>query len=187
MTTGTNADGELGYGAVAKALHWGMVVLIAAQFIVAWEMPEIEWGTEPERLINLHLSLGALLMLLVFFRIGWRLRHPAPPPLPGTPPWQRWAAGSTHLALYALLVVMSVTGWAASSARNWPISLFGAGTLPSLVPEGTKLGFKAGDLHADRLSWVLLGVIGIHVLAALYHHFVRRDLVLRRMLPWRSR
>lgn len=174
------------YGAVAKITHWGMFALVAAQFVVAWEMPQIEWGTKPEFWIDLHLSLGALLVLLIVFRIVWRLTHRTPPPVVGTPVWQRWSAGLTHASLYALLIAMPLTGWAASSVRGWPVTLFGLFKLPALLPQGTKLGFKAGDFHADILGWVLLGVIGLHVLAALYHQFVKRDGVLQRMLPGRS-
>jgi cytochrome b561 len=173
------------YGGVSKLLHWAMFALVTAQLVVAWTMPEIEWGTEPEFLINLHLSLGVLLMLLVIVRLAWRVAHPTPP-LPGTPAWQRWTAGLTHAALYVLLLVLPITGWAAASARGWPVTLFGIFTLPQLVHEGTKFGFKAGDMHADLLSWVLLGLVGVHVVAALYHHFVRQDFVLRRMLPGRN-
>jgi cytochrome b561 len=173
------------YGAVARTLHWAMFALIAAQFTVAWTMPPIEWGTEPEFLINLHLSLGVLLMLLVIVRLAWRFTHPVPPPVPGTPAWQRWAAGATHLALYALLLILPLTGWAAASVRGWPVTLFGLFRLPGLLPRGTKLGFKAGDLHADVISWVLLALVGLHIVAGLYHHFIKRDAVLQRMLPGR--
>jgi len=174
------------YGAVAKVTHWIMFALVAAQFVVAWVMPEIEWGTQPEFWINLHLSLGALLMLLVVFRLAWRLTHSAPRPEAGTPPWQRWSAGATHALLYVLLIVLPITGWAASSVRGWRVTLLGLFDLPALLPKGTKLGFKAGDMHADLLSWALLAVIGLHVFAALYHRFVKRDGVLQRMLPSRT-
>jgi cytochrome b561 len=160
-----------------------MFALVALQFAVAWLMPEIEWGTQPEFWINLHLSLGTLLMLLILFRLAWRLMHAVPRPEPGTPTWQRWSAGATHALLYALLMVMPITGWAASSVRGWRVTLFGLFPLPALLPRGTKLGFKSGDVHADLLSWVLLALIGLHVLAALYHRFVKRDGVLQRMLP----
>jgi cytochrome b561 len=174
------------YGAVAKATHWAMFVLVAAQFVVAWTMPPIEWGTQPEFLINLHLSLGTLLLLLIVFRVAWRLTHPAPPPLDGIPAWQRWGAGLTHAALYLLLIALPITGWAAASVRGWPVTLFGLFELPALLPPRTRIGFKAGDLHADMLSWILLALIGLHVVAALYHRFVKRDGVLERMLPSRT-
>lgn len=101
-------------------------------------------------------------------------------------PWQRWGAGATHGLLYLLLIVLPITGWAASSVHGWHLTPFGLFDLPALLPKGTKLGFKAGDMHADLLSWVLLAIIGLHVLAALYHRFVKRDGVLQRMLPSRN-
>jgi cytochrome b561 len=174
------------YGSIAKATHWLMAALIAAQFVVGWVMPEIERGTKPEFWINLHLSLGTALILLIVFRVLWRLTHRPPPPASSMRPWERWSAGLTHALLYALLIVMPVTGWAAASVRGWPVTLFGLFRLPMLMAEGTKAGFEAGDLHADILSWVLLAVIGMHLLAALYHRFVRRDAVLQRMLPTKT-
>ena len=175
--------GATHYGAVTKLTHWVMFFLIAAQFIVAWVMPPIERGTKPEFWINLHLSLGALLLLLIAFRLAWRVTQDIPPPPGDTPLWQRWSARLTHATLYVLLVVLPLTGWAAASVRGWRVTLFGLFDLPALLPRGTKLGFQAGDVHADILSWVLLAVIGLHVGAALYHRFIKRDNVLQRMLP----
>lgn len=174
------------YGSVAKATHWIMAALVVAQFVVGWVMPEIERGTKPEFWINLHLSLGAALILFIVFRVVWRLTHRPPPMVSSMRPWEKWGAGITHTLLYVLLIVMPVTGWAAASVRGWPVTLFGLLRLPMLLPEGTKVGFEAGDVHCDILSWVLLALIGLHVLAALYHRFVRRDAVLARMMPTKS-
>ncbi len=174
------------YGVVAKSTHWMMFALVAAQFTVAWCMPAIHRGTQPEFWISLHLSLGTLLLLLIVFRLVWRITHAAPPPIPGTPNWQRRIAGATHALLYFVLVAMPVTGWAASSVRGWRVSLFGLFALPDLLPKGSRIGFRAGDVHADILSWVLLALVGLHVCTALYHRFVKRDEVLRRMMPQRT-
>jgi cytochrome b561 len=89
----------------------------------------------------------------------------------------------THFALYGLLLVMSLSGWAAAAARQWPVRAFGFVPLPAIVAPDAKIGFELGDIHADILSWVLLGVIGLHILAALYHRFIKHDAVLKRMLP----
>ena len=171
------------YDPVARAAHWLTFILVAAEFIVGWCMPEIEWGTEPTGLIGIHLVLGGSLVIVVLFRLVWRLTHAAPPPLSSLPGWQRWSAGVTHLALYGLLLVMSLSGWAAAAARQWPVRAFGLFPLPAIVAPEAKIGFELGDIHADTLSWGLLGVIGLHVLAALYHRFIKRDAVLKRMLP----
>src|SRR5258708_850858 len=171
------------YDPVAKAAHWLTFVLVAAEFIVGWCMPEIEWGTEPTGLIGIHLMLGGSLLIVVLFRLAWRLTHTAPPSLSSLPGWQRWSAGVTHFVLYGLLLVMSLSGWAAAAARQWPVRAFGFVPLPAIVAPDAKIGFELGDIHADILSWVLLGVIGLHILAALYHRFIKHDAVLKRMLP----
>jgi cytochrome b561 len=109
--------------------------------------------------------------------------HAPPAAAPGGCAWQKRWSGITHIALYAVLVLMPLTGWASASARNWPIHAFGLIPLPALVSYRAKIGFRLGDVHADVLYWILLGLITLHVGAALYHRFARRDDVLSRMLP----
>jgi len=171
------------YDPVARVAHWLTFILVAAEFTVGWCMPEIEWGTEPTGLIGIHLVLGSSLLIVVLFRLAWRLTHAAPPPPSSLPSWQRWSAGVTHFALYALLLVVPLSGWASASARQWPLRAFGFVPLPAIVAPEAKIGFELGDLHGDILSWVLLSVIGLHILAALYHRFIKHDAVVKRMLP----
>ncbi len=169
------------YDPVAKSLHWLVFALVLVQFVIAWTMPEIRRGVVPERLINLHLSFGVLIMAVVLIRLVWRRLHPVAPANEGIPPWQERLAIAAHWLLYALLLVLPVLGWAAASARDWTVRVFDLVTLPRLVPSEARIGFIAGDVHVV-LSWVLLGLIGLHVAAGLYHYFVRRDRVLQRML-----
>ncbi len=169
------------YGTVSMALHWGVAALIAAQFTVGLIMPEIHRGTKVEFWIGLHLSLGALIILLVLCRIAWRAFHPAPA-LTTLPTWQRMASHATHHSLYALLLVAPVLGWANASSRGWDASLFGILPLPRLVGEGSKIGNEMGDIHVVAV-YTMLALIALHVAAALYHYFVVRDQVLQRMLP----
>lgn len=171
------------YDPVARAAHWLTFILVAAEFTVGWFMPEIEWGTEPRGLIGIHLMLGSSLLIVILFRLAWRLTHAAPPPLSSLPPWQRWSATVTHFALYGLLLIMSLTGWASAAARQWPVRAFGLFRLPAIVAADAKIGYQLGDIHADILTWVLLGVIGLHIIAALYHRFIKHDAVLKRMFP----
>jgi cytochrome b561 len=175
------------YDPVARVAHWLTFALVAAEFTVGWCMPDIEWGTEPTGLIGVHILIGSSLVIVVAFRLLWRLTHAAPPPLATLPAWQKWSATATHLALYGLLLIMLASGWASASARDWPLHAFGFIPLPHIVPAGTRLGFQLGDLHAGTLCWVLLAAIGVHVLAALHHHYIRRDAVLGRMLPSANR
>ncbi|WP_448206950.1 cytochrome b [Azospirillum sp. sgz302134] len=171
-----------GYTPVAMVLHWVMALLLIVQYAIAWTMPEIRRGTQPETLINLHLSFGLLIVILLLCRLAWRLTHPAPPPPAGLPGWQNAASSLIHWLLYLLLVAVPVLGWMNASARGWTVTLFWALPLPSLMAEGSQLGRSSGDVHVV-LSYVLLGAAGLHILAALYHRFVLRDEVLRRMLP----
>jgi cytochrome b561 len=170
-----------GYGGVAKSLHWLIVLLLVVQFALAWTMPEIHRGTRPETLINLHLSVGTVILLVALLRLAWRLRFPVPLVTDNVPRWQHRAAQASHSLLYLLLLLMPLLGWANGSARGWTIDFFGLAALPPLLPENSPLGRELGDVHIWT-SYVLLGFLGLHVAAALYHHFWLRDRVLRRML-----
>jgi cytochrome b561 len=171
------------YDLISQIAHWLTFLLVAAEFTVGWCMPEVEWGTEPVGLIAVHLAIGATLTVVVLFRIVWRFTHRAPRQLSLLPAWQRAAARLTHALLYIVLVAMLGSGWASASARQWPVRAFGIVPLPPILPPETKLGFELGDKHADVISWLLIGLIGVHVLAAIYHQFIKRDGVLDRMLP----
>jgi cytochrome b561 len=171
-----------GYGRVAKGLHWLVVALLALQCAIAWSMPHIRRATEPVGLIDLHLKVGVLILIVVLVRLLWRWRFPVPLPTERMPAWQTVAARATHVLLYAILVALPLLGWANASARGWHVSLFGAVPLPPLVSAESPRGLASGDIHT-AVAWVLLAAVGLHLCAALYHHFVRRDEVLRRMLP----
>lgn len=170
------------YGFGAKLFHWGIVLLVVVQFALAWTMPEIHRDTKPDTLISLHLSVGALIILVMLLRLVWRLLHPTALITEGVPGWQLLSARLTHLALYGLLVIMPVLGWINANARGWDVSLFGVVPLPGLIAPHTPFGHLAGDIHST-LAYVVLGLIGLHVVAALYHHFFLRDRTLTRMLP----
>ena len=170
-----------GYGGVAKTLHWLVFALVAAQFTVAFLMPDIGRGTVPGTLINLHLSLGFTILVVVIVRWLWRLAQGVPPPVTDVPLWEQRAERVTHVLLYALLVINPFLGWANASARDWDIVMFGV-PLPHLVGPRSPIGRFAGDVHI-YLAWTMLVLIGLHVAAALYHHFVRHDRVLQRMMP----
>jgi cytochrome b561 len=173
---------QRGYGGVAKALHWLVFVLVLAQYIVAIMMPDIGRGTVPGTLINLHMSIGVTILLVIVVRWLWRVDHRVLPAIADMPAWEQRFARATHALLYLFLVIDPILGWANASARDWTITVFGVASLPHVVPPKSALGMRAGDLHT-WLGWTLLVLIGLHVAAALYHYFVRRDRVLQRMLP----
>ena len=183
MTRQTKSTNEtLEYGISAKLFHWLTVALLMVQFALGWLMPDIERGMQPERLVNLHISFGLVILAVVVPRVAWRLWHGAPPPDALLPHWQRVLSRISHVSLYLLLLAMPLSGWFFASARGWTITLFGVVAVPRLVPQGSTLGHTLGELHGT-LSWVLLGMIGVHVAAALAHRFFFRDQVMQRMLP----
>jgi cytochrome b561 len=96
------------------------------------------------------------------------------------------AAEAAHLCLYALLFALPLIGWALSSANGKPVSFYGLVTLPPLVGQDEDLADDLAEYH-ETGAWILLGLVGVHAAAALFHHFVKRDNVLRAMLPARPR
>ena len=173
---------EPAYDGVAKSLHWLVVLLLASQFVIAWIMPGARRVTVPQGLVALHLSIGAVIIAVVVVRLLWRWTHPVPLAEDGMPPWQHRIAEATHHGLYMLLLVVPLLGWVDASTRGWPVELFGLVQLPALVEQGSPYGRFIGDLHGF-FSYTLLTVVGLHVLAVLYHRLVLRDAVLQRMLP----
>lgn len=166
------------YDPFARSLHWLIVALLAAQYVVAWTMPEIHRGMQPVGLIAVHLALGTSIIAVMIVRVLWRLLRKEPGVVQGTA-FTRSVAYFTHSLLYLLLIVQPLMGWANASSRGWQVALLGI-DLPALAPTGSAIGHKLGDIHG-ALSWVMLGLIGLHVAAALYHHFILRDGVLRRV------
>ncbi len=171
-----------GYGPVGKTLHWLIFALLAAQYALGWTMPDVHRDTKAEGLIAWHLGVGAAIIAVVLLRLIWRAMNPVPLETKNLPPWQVFLAHATHWLLYLGLVVLLGLGWANASARGFPIALLGVVPLPPIMPVGSRIGLQAGDIHIF-LSWCLLAIIGLHVLAALYHRVVLRDRVLQRMLP----
>jgi len=173
-----------GYSATAKLLHWTIVALVLVQFVISTLMPDVGPKTVPGTLINLHFSFGVLILVVMAARLAVRLRNPVPLDMPGSPAWERPMAHATHVAFYLILLVGPFLGWASASAHKLPVTVFGLVTLPDIAAPKARWALTAGDVHAYTM-WTLLGLVSLHAAAALYHHFVRHDDVLRRMLPGR--
>lgn len=171
-----------GYSGIAKLLHWLVVGLLVAQFVIAWLMPHIGRNTQPNTIINLHFSLGIVILAVLILRLAWRWTHPEPPPLDGIPPWQTRSARVVHGVLYLLLLAIPVLGWMNASWRGFDVSVFGLFALPRLMATRAAGFAWTGDIHTVLSWYVLLAFVGVHVAAALYHA-LRRDGVLARMLP----
>jgi cytochrome b561 len=170
------------YNGVARTLHWLILALLIAQFIFAWTMPHIGRNTPVTTLISLHFTFGVIIIAVAIVRLLWRLTYPEPEPEAGIPPWQTASARIVHWLLYILLFVVPILGWINASYRGMPIVMFGL-ELPKLIATRAAGWGWTGDVHGYLADYALLGLVGLHVAAALYHYFVRRDGVLQRMLP----
>jgi cytochrome b561 len=171
-----------GYTTTAKSLHWLIVALLIGQYIFAWTMPHIGRNTPVTTLISLHFTFGIIILVVAILRLVWRAFHAEPAPVDGVPPWQVQSARVIHWLLYLLLFVVPILGWINASYRGMPIVMFGA-ELPRLVGTRAPGWGWTGDIHTLLAYYVMLTLIGLHVLAGLYHYFIRRDRVLQRMLP----
>lgn len=171
------------YTRTALLLHWLLALMILAA--LGWGLYMVELRLSPWKLkaYAWHKWLGVTIFLLVLVRLGWRLTH-APPPLPATlPAWQRALAGISHALLYLLMLAMPLTGWLMSSAKGFQTVYFGVLPIPDLLDKNKILGDALASAHA-ALAWLLIALLALHVAAALKHHFIDRDDVLRRMLPF---
>lgn len=174
------------FGSVARAFHWLVFLLLIGSFTLAWSMVGLPLGLYKLQLYSWHKWVGVTIFLLAILRLGWRLANPTPRPPAGMSRWQRVAAAISHALLYTILIVMPLTGWIMSSALNLPLVYLGLVHIPSPFGVDEALGEAMKIVHF-WLGITLLTLVAIHVLAALYHHFILRDDVLRRMLPWPAR
>jgi cytochrome b561 len=132
------------------------------------------------QLYSYHKWIGITVLLLAGLRVVWRLTH-RPPPLPDSVVrWQRQASAVVHGLLYVLILAIPLSGWLMSSAKGFPVVWFGVLPLPDLVGKDKALGDLLVEVH-QTLNFTLLGLVVLHVGAALQHHFIERQPFLQRM------
>lgn len=170
------------YRPLSIAAHWIMAVVVFGQLALGWWMiglPKTPPGLRAGW-FNLHKSVGIALFALLVLRAWQRRRQPPPPLPPSIPAWQRAFAQSAHLALYALLAMLPVTGFVGSLASGYPIKFFGL-PLPLPTLELPLLKQLTSTAHYS-LVWMLMALLAAHIAAAL-QHLLRGDGVFARMLP----
>ena len=172
------------YTATAITLHWLAAALIVCGFTLGLSMVGLPLSPRKLRWYLWHKSIGVTVFVLTCARLAWRTWHRPPPP-PAMPDWQRRAARLSHAALYALLLVIPLSGWLYSSATGVQVVYLGVLPLPDLVPKNKTLAELLLACHV-ALNFTLLALVCVHAAAALKHHYVDRDTVLSRMLPGAS-
>jgi cytochrome b561 len=174
-------DHQPAYTAVARTFHWLTAALVLTMVPLGVVIANEAGGAWQDGLYNLHKSLGVVVLVLVVLRLLYRLTH-RPAPLPSdVPALQQFAASAVHWALYVLLIVQPLLGYIGTISFPAPVPVFGLFDMPMIVPADRALSNRLLGLHGT--VGLLIGVLALmHIGAALYHHFVRRDRVLMRML-----
>ncbi|NNE21352.1 MAG: hypothetical protein HKN11_01965 [Rhizobiales bacterium] len=172
------------YSRLAKFFHWLTAVAVIALLGLGWYMTSLELSPLMLKLYSWHKWIGISVLLVTVLRLIWRFTHPAPPLPADMPPLMRTAAHGGHVLLYALLIGLPIAGWINSSAAGFPVVWFSVIPLPNLVGPSKQISDVFSWLHwAGGLLLVAL-LVG-HIGAALWHHKVKRDDTLVRMLPRR--
>ncbi len=178
----TNTSGR--YGNLSIALHWVMFLLLVGVYACI-ELRELyPKGSDPRNALKAwHFTLGLTVFALIWVRLTLRLFQVTPAIAPPVPGWQHILSKIVHFALYAMMVCMPVAGWLILSGEGKPIPFYGI-NLPALMAENKALAETIEEIHttAGKVGYFL---IGLHTVAALYHHYFMRDNTLRRMLPGR--
>ncbi len=188
----TMKNNELRYGTVAMTLHWLIALGVIANICLGLYFADLP-HSDPNlfALVQTHKSIGLTVLALSVLRVAWRLINPIPPLPAAMSPALKWTAHATHFLLYFLILAIPFTGWLMVSASplGLPTMYFGLFAWPDLP------GFAAMTREAKHawqhsfgathvfLAWSAIVLIPIHVGGALYHHFIRRDTIFRRMVP----
>jgi cytochrome b561 len=180
---------ERRYGVVAMTLHWLIAFAIIGNFSLGWYMHELPLSRSTIDLFQIHKSIGLTILALSLLRLLWRLVNPVPPLPEGLPAWERVAARASHIFLYVLMIAIPLSGWAMVSLTPPPLDvptfwfkLFEVPHLPitGLRSQAMKDAFEV--VHA-YLAFSMAGLFVLHVMAALRHHLILKNDVLKRMIP----
>ena len=170
------------YGLIAITFHWIMAIIIIGLLIIGLLMVPLPIGLKKLKWYGWHKEFGILILMLLAFRLAWVVYNINPRLPDALPWWQKWAAHTVHYAFYGLMFILPVTGWMISSSAGLPVSFFGLFTLPDLVVPNEANRLLLTEIH-KWLSYALIAALLGHIGAALQHHFINKDDILRRMLP----
>lgn len=173
------------WGGFAKALHWTMALLIFAMFVLGWVAVGYPLSPTKLDLFIWHKSIGLTLLGLVGVRLVWRVINTTPVPPPAISSLEHTLARLGHGTLYALMILMPVSGYVINSTADFGFRLYGWARVPNLIPANKAWQDVAEAVHLV-LFWVFAVVILIHIAAALRHHLINNNNVLTRMLPTRA-
>ncbi len=175
------------YKLPARLLHWIMAILVLGMVPVGFLMLNDALSRELRNLMFIsHKNLGAFLLILIVVRLIYRWRNPPRLKPVDLPVLQEIAAKLTHVGLYALLLIMPLSGYIRVRAGGFPIEALDALGVPALVPRSDALAEVAKAVHYYA-AYGIIALIALHVLAAAFHSMVLRDGIVARMWPLFSR
>lgn len=186
MAEDTRSTDFTPYSATARALHWlsaALVLVMAATgLVMVYRGKDLNiWDQLTNLLYTTHKTLGLVVLALIIVRLAYRFTRGAPPDEPSLQGLQRFVAHLTHWSIYALLIALPLLGWLGISMFP-ALGTFGGLKIPALTGPDPETSKQVLWLHG-LLAYLLIALVAMHIAAALYHHTVRRDNVLRRMLP----
>lgn len=171
-----------GYGTVARLFHWGIALMVVVQIPAGIAMTSEPLLGVADPLFILHKGMGSVLLVLVVGRAVWRFTH-RPPPFPEfMPSLEQRIAGSTHIVIYLLLLVMVVSGYVRTIGDGFPVELLDALGVPPLIPLMPEVAKVMLVVHQFTVI-ALIGLVAVHVSAVLRHQLIERNPVLSRMWP----
>ena len=171
---------ENSYGLIAKIFHWLITLAIITLITVGFIMSSMDPSPDKYELYNIHKASGVMVLMLVILRLLWRFSNKIVQPPADLPNILKLAAKSGHLMLYVFMLLMPISGVLMSYFGGYDVSVFGL----FVIPSADKSPQIAGMFHQIHVLgiWAFIAVIVLHISAALYHHFIRRDNVLIRMI-----
>lgn len=168
------------YGIVAKTFHWLLFLMLTFSIIAGNFLASMPKGAEKFQAAGMHKSFGAIILMLILLRLIWRLINVTPKDPEGTPAIQNNMAHAMHLGLYVLMFLQPLSGIIMSQAAGFPVSFFGLFEFPVFLDKAPSLAEFFRGVHGTVWILLVLAVIG-HAGAALYHNFIMKDEVLKRM------
>jgi len=178
----TQQNKERGYGLVSRLLHWSIAALMLYLLWLGWYMVDLSYyDPQSQSTLYRHQLLGLGVFALAVMFIVWRFVSKPPAFSLGVKPWEKFAASLAHTLLFGLMLLLPLSGYLISTSEGEGIALFFGLDFPALLPVSESLREWAVDRHY-LMAYGGLGLISVHVLAALKHHFLSGDDTLRKML-----
>lgn len=167
----------ISYGKVAKFFHWSIAALILLNYFIGITL-------DKNSLYNFHKQTGLCILVLAIMRIIWRILDQYPAPVASLSMYERAGAKLGHLALYGLMIAIPISGVLMVNAYGYPLVFLGVVHIPPVIGMATmEMTHVFSEVH-KILANTMIAIVAVHVLAALKHHFISRDEVLLRMIPF---